>query len=150
MSAATASTPAPRGRFPLSRATLLSTAGLLVVGLVVAQQTGAHHFQALPYVGRGLVAVGPAVRVTGAAAAARLTPEPLRPIWPLLSLPAGAVLGSLGLTALGFAAVPLHVSLWLVLAAGRGRLVALRARAGRRRSTGARCCRGWWRPAWCS
>src|SRR4051812_41028492 len=102
----------------LSRTTLLSIGGLLLVGLVVAQQTGARHFQALPYVRRGFVASAVLFVVPGAAAAARLTPEPLRPVWPVLSLPFGAVLGSLALTALGFAAVPLHVSLWIVLAAG--------------------------------
>lgn len=101
-----------------SRTTLLSVGGLLLVALVVAQQTGARHFQALPYVGRGALGGALLFVITGAAAAARLTPAPLRPIWPLLSFPAGAVLGSLALTALGFAAVPLQVSLWLVLAAG--------------------------------
>ena len=102
----------------LSRTTLLSTGGLVAVALVVAQQTGAKHTAALPYVGRGAVAAALLFAITGAAAAARLTPEPLRGVWPLLALPAGAILGSLGLTALGFAAVPLRISLWLVLAAG--------------------------------
>src|SRR5213080_1374132 len=94
----------------LSRWTLLSVGGLVLVALVIAQQTGARHFQALPYVGRGLLGSLVLFVATGAAAAARLTPEQLRPVWPVLSLPFGAVLGSLGLTALGFAAVPLHVS----------------------------------------
>src|SRR4051795_8738120 len=93
-----------------SRWTLLSVGGLLLVALVVAQQTGARHFQALPYVGRGFAGALVLFVVTGLAAAARLTPEALRPVWPVLSLPFGAVLGSLALTALGFAAVPLRVS----------------------------------------
>jgi hypothetical protein len=114
----------------LSRTTLLSAGGLLVLTAIVAQQTGARHFQALPYIGRGTVASLVLFAVTGAAAAARLTPPALRPVWPLLSLPAGAVLGSIALTALGFAAVPLHVSLWVVLAAG----IAAWVRFGRGRA----------------
>src|SRR5262249_13200809 len=102
----------------LSRTTLLSAGGLALVALLIAQRTGAKHLAPLPYVGRGLAGALVLFAVAGAAAAARLTPVCLRPVWPLVSLPAGAVLSGLALTALGFAAVPLHVSLWLVLAGG--------------------------------
>lgn len=100
------------------RTTLLSVAGLLALGLLVALLSSALQKGPIPYVGRGAVAGTILFVVTGLAAAARLTPGPLKPVWPILSLPAGAVLGSLGLTVLGFAAVPLKVSLWVVLALG--------------------------------
>ncbi|MDX6666306.1 MAG: hypothetical protein QOG68_2512 [Solirubrobacteraceae bacterium] len=100
------------------RTTLLSVAGLLALGLLIALVNEATHGGPLPYVGRGAFGGLVLFGVTGAAAAARLTPAPLRSVWPVLAFPAGAVLGSLGLTALGMAAVPLQVSLWVVLAGG--------------------------------
>lgn len=100
------------------RTTLLSVAGLLLLGLMVGHWTGAKHPGPIPYIGRGAGAGAVLFVVTGLAAAARLTPGPLKPVWPIFALPAGAVLGPLGLTVLGFAAIPLQVSLWLVLAAG--------------------------------
>ena len=100
------------------RTTLLSVAGLLVLGLMVGHWTGAKHPGPIPYVGRGAVAGAVLFLVTGWAAAARLTPGPLKPVWPVFAIAAGAVLGPLGLTALGFMAIPLKVSLWLVFAAG--------------------------------
>lgn len=100
------------------RTTLLSVAGLLVLGLAVALESEATHAGPIPYIGRGGVGGTILFVVTGLAAAARLTPAPLRRVWPVFALPAGAVLGSLALTAFGFAAVPLKVSLWLVLALG--------------------------------
>lgn len=100
------------------RTTLLSVAGLLALGLLVALVTGAEHAGPIPYIGRGAVGGTILFTVTGLAAAARLTPGPLQRVWPIFALPAGTVLGSLTLTAFGFAAVPLKVSLWLVLALG--------------------------------
>lgn len=100
------------------RTTLLSVAGLLALGLLVALLAGADHAGPIPYVGRGAVAGTILFGITGLAAAARLTPAPLQPVWPILALPAGAVLGSLALTVFGFAAVPLQISLWVVLALG--------------------------------
>src|SRR5436190_6146077 len=47
-----------------------------------------------------------------------LTPSRLRPWWPLLVLPLGAVASGLALTLLGFAAVPFHVALDITLVAG--------------------------------
>ena len=100
------------------RTTLLSVAGLLVLGLLIGQTTGAKHVGPIPWIGRGAVAGAIIFFVCGAAAAARLTPEPMRHVWPVFALPAGAALGPLALTVLGFAYVPLQVSLWLVLAGG--------------------------------
>jgi len=100
------------------RAPLLSVAGMLALGLAVGLASGADHIGPWPYIGRGAVAGTILFGVCGAAAAARLTPAPLLPVWPLLALPAGAVLSSLTLTVFGFAAVPLKVSLWLTLALG--------------------------------
>ena len=100
------------------RTTLLSVAGLLALALLVALLADAEHAGPIPYLGRGAVAGTILFVTTGLAAAARLTPGPLQPIWPILSLPAGAVLGSFALTMFGFAAVPMSVSLWLVLALG--------------------------------
>ncbi|MCW2991333.1 MAG: hypothetical protein JWM73_1927 [Solirubrobacterales bacterium] len=102
------------------RTTLLSVAGLLALGFLVFAITGSLQHGPLPYVGRGGLGGAILFFVTGLAAAARLTPGPLRPVWPVFALPAGAALGSLGLTAFGFAAVPLDVSLWIVLAMGAG------------------------------
>src|SRR3954447_17737868 len=100
------------------RTALLSVAGLLVVGLAIGHWTGAKHVGPIPWVGRGAAAGVLLFAVTGAAAAAWLTPEPMRHLWPVFALPAGAALGPLALTVLGFAFVPLSVSLWLVLAFG--------------------------------
>jgi hypothetical protein len=100
------------------RAPLLSTGALLGLALVVAIVSEADHAGPIPYIGRGAVGGTILFVVTGLAAAARLTPAPLQRVWPIFALPAGAVLGSLALTAFGFAAVPLQVSLWLVLALG--------------------------------
>ncbi|MFL5844149.1 MAG: hypothetical protein ACJ762_05585 [Solirubrobacteraceae bacterium] len=102
------------------RTTLLSVAGLLALGLTVALLCEADTTGPIPYIGRGAVAGTILFAVTGLAAAARLTPAPLQRIWPVFALPAGAVLGPIALTLLGFAAVPLEVSLWVVLAAGLG------------------------------
>lgn len=107
-----------RGRLSPGLARSLSIAALALVALIVAQRTGAKHLAPLPWVLRGTLGAALLFAVTGAAAAARLAPPALRPIWPVLVLPAGAVLGGLALTMLGFAAVPLSVSLWVVLAAG--------------------------------
>lgn len=100
------------------RTTLLSVAGLAALGLTVAIVSNADHIGPWPYVPRGAAGAAIIFLATGLAAAARLTPVRLQPIWPVFALPAGAVLGSLALTALGFAAVPLEVSTWLVLALG--------------------------------
>src|SRR4051794_22951040 len=100
------------------RTTLLSVAGLLLLALMVAHWTGAKPPGPIPYIGRGAGAAALLFLVSGLAAAARLTPGPLKPVWPVFALPAGAVLGPLRLTILGFAAIPPQVSLWLVLAAG--------------------------------
>lgn len=100
------------------RTTLLSVAGLLALGLFVALVSEAEYASPIPYIGRGAVGGTILFAVTGLAAAARLTPGPLRPVWPIMALPAGAVLGSLALTVLGFAWVPLKISLWVVLALG--------------------------------
>src|SRR5689334_16616860 len=102
------------------RTTLLSVAGLLALGLLIALVSDADHAGPIPYIGRGAVAGTILFAVCGLAAAARLTPEPLARIWPIFALPAGAVLGPLALTVLGFAAVPLEVSLWVVLVLALG------------------------------
>lgn len=100
------------------RTTLLSVAGVVALGIVVALVSGADHKGPWPYIGRGGGAAAVLFGVCGAAAAARLAPEPLRRVWPVLALPAGATLAGIALTAFGFAAVPLEVSLWVVLALG--------------------------------
>jgi hypothetical protein len=83
----------------------------------------------------------------GAALAFALVPVSWGPHVPLLAVPIGAAASSLALTALGLAHVPLHVSLWLVLAAGVGGFVPLvrrrRERIAAWRAAGVRTLWAW-------
>jgi hypothetical protein len=65
--------------------------------------------------------------VCGYAPAVLVTPAQLAAWWPLLVLPLGTVTSGLALTVLGFAAVPFHVALPVIVVAG----VALAARVQR-------------------
>jgi hypothetical protein len=84
----------------------------------VAQDAGVAGASAVPVVARVAIATVAVFLVCGYAPAVLLTPAQLRPWWPLLVLPLGAITSGLALTVLGFAAVPFHVALGLTLATG--------------------------------
>jgi hypothetical protein len=84
---------------------------------------------ALPHVFRALVASVVVFGVCGFGLVRLLLPAPLQRYEVLWVLPAGACASGLGLTILGFAAIPFPVSLALVLAGGAGLgLLAVRRR----------------------
>jgi hypothetical protein len=84
----------------------------------VAQDAGVAGASAVPLVVRVAIATIAVFLVCGYAPALVLTPTRLRPWWPLLVLPLGAIASGLALTVLGFAAVPFHVALVITLGAG--------------------------------
>jgi hypothetical protein len=89
-----------------------------IAALWVAQDAGVAGGSAVPVVARVAIATVAVFLVCGYAPAVVLTPARLRPWWPLLVLPLGAISSGMALTVLGFAAVPFHVALVLTLAAG--------------------------------
>lgn len=132
--------PPPAGRaWRLPGLDLLSAVATAAVAVVLALLSAAGHFDPLPSVLRGAAAGFVLFTVCGAGLSLALIPRSWGPLAPLLSLPLGAAVAGLALTALGFARVPLSVSLWLVLAGAliaaalviRGRRRAVRAAAER-------------------
>lgn len=84
----------------------------------VAHDAGVVGVSSLPLVVRVALATIAVFVVCGYAPAVALTPAAIRAWWPLLVLPLGAISSGLALTVLGFAAVPFHVALALILVAG--------------------------------
>jgi hypothetical protein len=113
-----------RARAWLPWALALSVAAL--AALWVAVDAGVRGGSAVPVVARVALATIAVFLVCGYAPAVLLTPAALRPWWPLLVLPLGALASGMALTVLGFAAVPFHVALVVVLVAG----IVLAARIG--------------------
>lgn len=97
------------------------TAALIAAALAavwVAADAGVVGASAVPLVFRAGLATVAVFLVCGYAPAVLLTPLQLQPWWPLLVLPLGAITSGMALTLLGFAAVPFHVALGVMLAAG--------------------------------
>lgn len=97
---------------------LISVAGTAGFALVLLITTSADHPAAVPTLALGTLATLVLFGFGGAALALTLVPAEWGSLVPLLAVPIGSASSSLALTGLGFAHVPLHVSLWLVLAAG--------------------------------
>jgi hypothetical protein len=97
---------------------LVGLAAGAIAAVWVAADAGVAGTSAVPVVARVAIATVAVFVVCGYAPAMLLTPERLRPWWPLLVLPLGAVASGLALTLLGFAAVPFHVALVLTLVTG--------------------------------
>ena len=93
---------------------------------------------------RGALACLALFGVCGYAPARLWVPPELRPHGPLIAFPLGAAVSAIVLAALGLAHVPFGVSLPLVLAAGAGSGIAVRARLGPWHDVGA----GLLRPAY--
>lgn len=110
---------------------VLVVGALAVVALLLAGVSGAHHLQAVPHLALALAGTLVLFVVAGDALARWLVPREWGPYVPLCSLPLGAVSSGLILTALGYAHVPLKVSLWLLLAAGVAASVLVRRRLKR-------------------
>ena len=93
-------------------------AAFAAVCLYFAVHTDVRGPAAVPELARGVAAAAALFAVAGYAPARLLVPASMARHLPLFVLPVGAVISSLALTLLGFARVPLVVSLALVLAAG--------------------------------
>lgn len=102
---------------------------LAVLTLALANPTKAH-FGEMPTVALATLATLVLFWVSGEALCRLLAPASLVPLRLLLALPLGAIASALLLTALGLAHVPLHVSLWVVLAAGVASTALARRRDG--------------------
>ncbi len=113
---------------------VLAVVGIVAFALVLALTTGARHLSAVPTLALGTLATLVLFGVCGAALALVLVPAQWGPLVALFAVPIGSAVSALALTALGLAHLPLHITLWLVLAAG---LVAfaLLARRSRDRLT---------------
>ena len=122
---------ADRRRPPWS-AGLAVLAGLVAFALAwdVIGRPHRDAFEALPEAARALGAAVVLFAVCGFGAVRLLLPEALREREVLWVLPTGACLAGLGMTALGFLAVPFTVSLWLVLAGGAALSAVALRRAG--------------------
>lgn len=103
-------------------------AAFAAVCLYIAVHTDVQGPAALPELGRGTGAAALLFAITGYAPAVLLLPARMARHLPLFVLPLGAIVSSLALTVLGFAHVPLVVSLVLVLATGIAAAVAVRRR----------------------
>jgi hypothetical protein len=93
-------------------------AAAAAVALVLALASHAYHGHAVPGLLRGAAAGLVFALLSGDALAVALVPRGWRRLAPIFALALGMPVGGLVLTALGLAHVPLHVSLWLALAAG--------------------------------
>jgi hypothetical protein len=116
--AAAPTPPAAPQRRSVLHAEVFVAAGAVVVALVLAGLTSSSHLGPTPTVLLGALATLVLFALSGVALALVLVPRAWGPLVPLLSVPLGAAASGLALTALGFARVPLRVSLWVVLAAG--------------------------------
>ncbi len=119
---------------------VLAVGGTAAFALVLAVTTSARHLSAVPTLALGTLATLVLFGVCGAALALMLVPAEWGPLVVLFAVPIGSAVSALALTVLGLAHLPLHFTLWLVLAAGliafvlvarrsRDRLTAWRARA---------------------
>jgi hypothetical protein len=97
---------------------VLAVCALLGGGLAIDSGALDATRQAMHELARGVLAATVLFAVAGYAVTERLAPSPIAPLRLLLVLPVGAVVSSLALTALGFARVPIDVSIALVLLAG--------------------------------
>jgi hypothetical protein len=126
---------------------VLAVIGAVAFALVLILPTYANHLGAAGTVALGAVATLVLFGACGAALALMLLPPAWGALVPLFAVPIGSASGSLALTALGLAHVPLHVTLWLVLAAGVALLIVLlrrdRARAVAWRAGGLRMLWAW-------
>src|SRR5438270_9472536 len=116
------------------RADALFVAALLVLAVLLADPRKGH-FSGLPTIALAGVASLLLFAVTGEALARVLVPEAWGALVPLFALPLGPAWSSLVLTVLVLAHLPLHVTLWLILAASVLASVLVR-RGGRAASSG--------------
>ncbi len=120
--AVSASTRPRRAAAGLGRALLgldvLVVAGAAGFALILALTSFAHHLGGIPTLALSTLASLVLFGMCGAALALLLVPADWGALIVLFAVPIGSVTSALALTALGLAHVPLHVSLWLVLAAG--------------------------------
>ena len=110
---------------------------LALAALAIAANGGVKGFSAVPDVVRGAAALLALVTISGYAPARLLVP---RSMWPHLHLVVplvGCATSGLALTALGFAQVPLDVSVAIVLGAGLVAAIGTRRRLGPARPTAA-------------
>jgi hypothetical protein len=113
---------------------IVAVGALAAVAVLLGLLTNSDQFGPIPTLALGALSGVVLFSLCGAALAFALVPTSWGPLVPLLSLPLGAAASGLVLSALGFARVPLHASLWLVLAAG---LLAAAFVLRRRRAAGA-------------
>jgi hypothetical protein len=105
---------------PGRRAIVVAAAIAAVAGLALweAIEAGVKGPSAVPGVLRVVVVAVAFYAICGYALTRRLVPARLRPHWPLLVVPVGAMASGVLLTVLGFAYVPYKVSLGVTIAAG--------------------------------
>ena len=113
---------------------VLAVAGASAFALILAVTSFAHHLSGVPALALGTLASLVLFGVCGVALALLLVPAAWGALVLLFAVPIGSAASALALTALGLAHVPLHVSLWIVLAAGLAASVVL-ARRRRERLT---------------
>ncbi len=111
-------------------ASAVTVLALALAGLIVAG-SGQPHLGPVPSAARGLLAGLVLFVVSGDALAVALVPAEWGAPGRLMALPIGAAVSGLALTALGLATIPLHVSLWVVLAGGAAASVLVRRRRAR-------------------
>jgi hypothetical protein len=126
-------------------ASAITVLALVLAGLIVAGSRHPH-LGPVPSAARGLLAGLLLFVVSGDALAVALVPPDWRAPGRLMALPIGAAVSGLALTALGLATIPLHVSLWLVLATGAAASVLVRRRRARPTADGG--AQGWTLGAW--
>lgn len=121
-------TPPPKAEPPRRpRPSRIAVAGLALLALALFGVS--HQLAPVSTVVLGALASLLLFAICGAALAFALVPRSWGALAPLLALPLGAATSGLVLTALGIARVPLHVSLWLVLAGGLAAFALLIRRA---------------------
>lgn len=96
----------------------MAVAGTILVALLLVLSTTPDRLNAVPALALGTLATLVLFGACGGALTLLLVPPAWGPLVPLFSIPIGSAVGSLALTALGILHVPLHVGLWVVLAAG--------------------------------
>lgn len=110
-----------------------ATLAIALVAFLLALITHAVHLEGLLGAMWATIATLLLFAICGDALRLLLVPRSWGALGRLLSVPIGAAASGLVLTALGFAHLPLRVSLWLVLAAGIAASVAIRRERRRRR-----------------
>ena len=105
---------------------------LAIALLALARDAGVRDLAALPDLVRGVLAALALFAVAGAGLSRLLLPAEAASLRPLVVVPVGAAAASLALTLLGFARLPLELSMALVGAGGVAAWLLSRGRAGGR------------------